>query len=280
MKMRVKFAACLLALALSAAGCAGGQKAAGPDAAKITDVVLATTTSTQDSGLLDELVPEFEKRYPHRVKTIAVGSGEALAMGRRGEADILLAHSPRSEEEFMADGHGASREAVMHNRFIIVGPKDDPANAAGAASLSEALRAISRSAGFVSRADDSGTHKKELKLWAAAAINPAGDWYIETGQGMGETLRVADQKNAYTLTDEATFLTAGSSVSSIAVRADEPGLKNPYTIIVVSAKAHPDVNRRGAEAFAAFITGKKGQALIRGFGTAEYGKGLFEPDAN
>ena len=160
------------------------------------ELILATTTSTQDSGLLDVLIPMFEDQYDYKVKTIAVGSGQALEMGARGEADVILAHSPKPEEEFMAAGNGESREPVMHNDFIIVGPEDDPAGIANAESAAEAMALIAESgARFLSRGDESGTHSKELSLWAASEIDPAGQgWYEETGQGMGATLNIASEK--------------------------------------------------------------------------------------
>src|SRR3990170_8610039 len=276
---RVTTVAILSLLLVLAAGCSRTEKTNRKAPLK-TNLILATTTSTQDTGLLDELAPKFEKQYPYQVKTIAVGSGEALAMGQRGEADVLLAHSPQSEEEFMAGGYGSSRQPVMHNWFLLVGPKNDPAGAANAGSVSESLKAISeKRALFISRGDESGTHKKELKIWEAAGIKPAGAWYLQSGQGMGETLRIADQKNAYTLSDEGTFLAVGSSVSLKVIKSKEKDLKNPYSVIRVNAKRFPKVNEKGARDFSKFITGPAGQTLIKTFGKEKYGKPLFTPDA-
>jgi len=277
---RLIFRTTALALILLLSACGQAPTTAGRTASvKKTNLILATTTSTQDTGLLDVLIPKFEKLYPYTVKTIAVGSGEALAMGQRGEADVLLVHSPKSEEEFMAGGFGSSRKPVMHNWFVLVGPNSDPAGAAKAGSVSAALKAISSTgAVFISRADESGTHKKELKLWDAAGIKPTGAWYLQSGQGMGETLRIADQKNAYTLSDEGTYLALRSSLGLKIVRSGEKDLKNLYTVIVLSAKRFPNVNKKGALDFSRFVTGKAGQSIIRDFGRAKYGKALFTPD--
>ena len=271
---------CIAVILIALAGCAvGQQKLAGNAKTKVTDLILATTTSTQDTGLLDELVPAFEKRYPFTVKTIAVGSGEALAMGAKGEADVLLVHSPKSEEEFVAAGNSSSRKPVMHNRFLLVGPKADPAKVGVETSVTVAMTDIAKTgAPFISRADESGTHKKELSLWEKAGIKPAGAWYIESGQGMGETLRIADEKDAYTLTDEGTYLAAKASLALTIIKQGDQGFKNSYTVIVVNSKKFPKVNRDGAEAFSRFITGAAGQALIKRFGVKKFGKPLFTPD--
>ncbi|MDP1808957.1 MAG: substrate-binding domain-containing protein [Actinomycetota bacterium] len=274
-----KIVAPALALLVLLAGCTGRVSTRGGTKVKVTDLILATTTSTQDTGLLDELMPAFEKRYPFRVKTIAVGSGEALAMGAKGEADVLLVHSPKSEEEFVAAGNSSSRKPVMHNRFLLVGPKADPAKAGDAESAPAALAAIANAqATFISRADESGTHKKELSLWEKAAIKPAGSWYIESGQGMGETLRIADEKGAYTLVDEGTYLAIKASLALTVVKGGDQGLNNPYTVIVVNEKKFPKVNTEGAQAFSRFVTGPAGQALIGKFGRGKFGKPLFTTD--
>ncbi len=274
-----KIAAPVLALLMLVAGCTGRVSTGSAAKVKVTDIILATTTSTQDTGLLDELVPAFEKAYPYRVKTIAVGSGEALAMGAKGEADVLLVHSPKSEKEFMAAGNGLSREPVMHNRFLLVGPKEDPAKAGAAESAAAALAAVADTqATFISRADESGTHKKELSLWKKAGLKPGGAWYIESGQGMGETLRIADEKGAYTLADEGTYLAAKAGLSLTVIKEGDEALSNPYTVIVVNQKKFPKVNRKGAEAFSRFVTDAAGQKIIAGFGRAKFGKPLFTPD--
>lgn len=249
-----------------------------------TEVILATTTSTLDSGLLDVLLPAFEKETGYKVKAIAVGTGEAIEMGKRGEADVILVHSRQDEDKFVEEGYGINRKDVMHNDFVIVGPKEDPANVKGL-SCEEAFKVLFRSKfTFVSRGDNSGTHKKELSIWERVGLEPQGepkgDWYIETGQGMGETLRIADEKKAYTLTDRGTYLSlAGSLELVILVEGDEI-LFNPYGVIAVNPKKHPDldINYEGVMVFIEFITGPKGQAIIKDFGVKEFGQPLFYPD--
>ena len=239
-------------------------------------MLLATTTSTRDSGLLDELLPTFEKTSGCSVKTLAVGSGEAMELGARGDADVLLVHSPAAEEEFMADGHGASRKAVMHNDFVIVGPADDPGHIAKAADAPDAFTDIAEAEDdFASRADESGTNAKELELWDAAGIKPKGSWYIETGQGMGETLTIADQKEAYTLSDRGTFLATDNLDSKLLVEGGKE-LLNPYHVIVVKGDG---LNTNCAKLFSRWITSPATQKTIADFGVAEYGEPLFFPDA-
>jgi tungstate transport system substrate-binding protein len=279
-RMRLVGTGSMIAVAMSvAAGCGDA-----PDEARIGDgdrgpsgsVILATTTSTQDSGLLDELLPAFHGGSGCRVKTVAVGSGEALALGESGDADVLLVHSPAAEREFMAAGHGASRSAVMHNDFVLVGPADDPAGVAGAKSATEALRRVAAAqATFASRADESGTHAKELQLWAGAGVEPAGDWYLETGQGMGETLTIADQKSAYTLADRGTFLATGNIGLQVLVEGGAE-LRNPYHVIVVQ---HRGTNAGCATKLARWLVADDTQERIAGFGVDEFGEPLFFPDA-
>ena len=243
------------------------------------EVILATTTSTQDSGLLDVIVPAFEDETGYRLKTIAVGSGQALRLGEEGEADVVLAHSPKAEEEFVAAGFGIERQPVMHNDFVIIGPKDDPAAIAGA-SVAEAMgRVAETEAIFLSRGDESGTHTKELSLWQLAAIEPAGSWYQETGQGMGATLTIANEKRGYTLSDRGTYLSQRDNLDLSVLVEGDAALFNPYTVIVVNPEKHPDVNAEGARAFARFLTSAAGQDLIRTFGVEEFGEPLFAPDA-
>jgi tungstate transport system substrate-binding protein len=210
------------------------------------------------------------------VKTVAVGSGEALEMGAAGNADVLLAHSPAAEEQFMADGHGVSRVAVMHNDFVVVGPPDDPAHAGRAATASEAFAGIAAAqAPFASRADQSGTNAKELALWQQAGITPSGPWYLETGQGMGETLTIAGQKRAYTLSDRGTYLaTRNLDLDIVTEGGDE--LQNPYHVIVVD---HPGTNRACATAFSDWLVAPETQQLIGDFGVDRFGQPLFFPDA-
>ncbi|MCK4267470.1 MAG: substrate-binding domain-containing protein [Actinomycetia bacterium] len=240
---------------------------------KSSDIILATTTSTYDTGLLDELIPVFTKQYGYKVKPIAVGTGEALTMGESGEADILLVHAPAAEKAFMAAGYGLSRKKVMYNWFLLVGPEKDIAAAAETDNIAEAFQGISENkAAFISRGDDSGTHKKELSLWKASKKTPDEPWYQEAGQGMGATLRIADEKQGYTLTDEGTFRAQQKSLSLRAFDFADQDLKNNYSVIVVTKTP-------GSEAFSRFLVSRRGQSLIRKFRSPEYKKPLFTPDA-
>ena len=256
---------------LAAAGCGGGG----------SELILATTTSTQDSGLLDVLVPAFEDGNDYNVKVIAVGSGEALKMGERGDADVLLVHSPKAEQEFMDGGHGTNRQLVMHNDFIIVGPADDPAGIADAADAAAAMQAIADAgSSFISRGDDSGTNARELSLWEAAGIDPAGEsWYEESGQGMGATLQIADQKSAYTLSDRATYLSQQDNLDLKLLFEGDPKLLNIYHVIQVNPDKSDGLNTDGAAAFSTYILSHEGQKLIGEFGVDKYGQQLFVPDA-
>jgi tungstate transport system substrate-binding protein len=239
-------------------------------------MILATTTSTRDSGLLDVLVPAFERASKCRVKTLAVGSGAALTLGERGDADVLLVHSPKAEESFVRRGHAASRRAVMHNDFVLVGPRADPARIAGAADAPAALQRIARArAPFASRGDESGTHAKELDLWSKAGITPRGAWYTETGQGMSETLTIAGQKQAYTLSDRGTFLVAMNVDAGLLVEGGAE-LRNPYHVIVVRRDGGV---QRCASTFSTWITSPSVQRTISRFGVGRYGEPLFFPDA-
>jgi tungstate transport system substrate-binding protein len=267
--------AVIAALAIVACGDDSGPAQSG-ETADNGRMILATTTSTQDSGLLDDLVPRFEKDSGCSVKTVAVGSGEALELGERGDADVLLVHSPAAEEEYMQGGHGTSRKAVMHNDFVVVGPTDDPAKIKGMHSAAEAFTRIAKAqASFASRADESGTNTKELSLWDAAGMKPAGSWYIETGQGMGETLTIASQKHAYTLSDRGTYLATKNLDLDLLVEGGKD-LLNPYHVIVVKGE---DVNRACAEQFSDWITSPETQREIGRFGVKQYGEPLFVADA-
>ena len=259
--------ASLLVLLLAACGGAPADRV----------LVLATTTSTQDSGLLDELVPAFTAETGWQVRTVAVGSGQAIELGRRGEADVLLVHSPAAEEELVAEGATGRRLLVMHNDFVLVGPEADPAGIRGLAAT-EALKAVAGSgAVFVSRGDDSGTEARELQLWERAGIAPAGDRYRQTGQGMGATLRVAAELGGYTLSDRATWL---SSPEGLALLGEgDPRLLNVYHVIEMTTAAGGRVQPDGAAAFADWITAAGAQQRIAEFGAAEYGQPLFVPDA-
>jgi len=243
-------------------------------------VILATTTSTQDTGLLDVLVPAFEKASGLQVKTIAVGTGAALAMGERGDADVLLVHAAGAEETYMAKGRGLSRALVMHNAFIVVGPAADPAHVRGSVTAQIAFGAIARAqAPFVSRGDDSGTNIKELALWKAAGAVAAGPWYLKTGSGMADTLHVASQKAAYTLTDDGTFLSQRATLSLVPLVEDAKDLRNVYHVIVVKPLPNHVSNEAGGEAFARFVTSVDGQHIIATYGQEKFGRPLFTPDA-
>jgi tungstate transport system substrate-binding protein len=243
-------------------------------------LVLATTTSTQDSGLLDDLLPRFEKATGIRVKTIAVGSGEALAMGRRGDADVLLVHSKAAEDEFVAQGFAELRLDVMYNDFVLVGPPSDPAGTRGLAPA-EAMRKIaSKLALFVSRDDRSGTHARELELWKKAAVDPAGRrWYVATGQGMGETMRIASEMKAYTIADRGTFLALGKTLDLAVLVEGAPSLRNSYRVIVVSPAKNPKARAAEARRFAAWIVSDEAQKAIGAFGKERFGEPLFVADA-
>ncbi len=242
-------------------------------------LLLSTTTSTQDSGLLDYLLPEFKKDTGIETKVVAVGSGKAIQMGVDGEADVLLVHARAAEDKFIADGDGTERFDVMYNDFVIVGPKEDPAAIKGLATA-DALSAMSKKeAKFVSRGDDSGTHKKELELWKAANIEPEGNWYISAGKGMGEVLSMANELKAYTLTDRATYLSMKDKLELEIVLEREADLLNPYGILIVNPNKNDNINEEGARAFAEWMTSAKAQALIGEFGVDKYGEPLFIPDA-
>jgi tungstate transport system substrate-binding protein len=264
-------ALCLAAIFASSPVCAADQK----------NLILATTTSTQDTGLLDVLNPLFEKKTGFFVKTIAVGSGQAMAMGAKGEADVLLVHSQAAEKKFMAEGNGLSRKLVMHNDFIIVGPAADPAGIKGMKSAAEAFKQIAdKGAVFMSRGDNSGTHAKEKDVWKAAGINPEGQkFYQQTGLGMGQTLSVAAEKKTYTLADRGTYLALKKNLGlDILVEGDKV-LLNVYHVIDVNPTKFPKVNAPGAKAFADFMVSKEVQDIISKFGVEKYGSPLFFPDA-
>ena len=244
------------------------------------DILLATTTSTQDSGLLDELIPIFEQSTGYVVKTIAVGTGEALAMGSRGDADVLLVHAPDREKEIVEAGSAINRRLVMHNDFLIAGPEDDPAGINGKADGAESVSLIASSgARFVSRGDNSGTHFRELDLWAAASIEPEGDWYISTGQGMGATLQIAAELGAYVLTDRGTYLSTLETTGLVPHVEGDPQFLNIYSVMEVNQSRFPRVNAAGAKAFSDFLIGPRAQEIIRVFGVDRYGEPLFFADA-
>jgi len=247
------------------------------------NLILATTTSTQDSGLLDVLIPMFQEQYGFTVQTVAVGSGQAMQMGQEGNADVLLVHSPSTEKTFMEDGWGKDRALIMHNDFIIVGPADDPARIKDLGPA-DAFKAIATAeAPFVARADKSGTSTKELGIWAKTDVNPAETkpaWYLETGQGMGASLTVASEKNAYTLTDRATFLANKANLQLEVLVEGNKTLLNIYHVITVNTAKWPKVNYDGATAFLKFMSDPATQEVISKFGVEKYGQPLFFPDAD
>lgn len=242
-------------------------------------LTLASTTSTLDSGLFDALIPPFEKKFHCTVKVIAVGTGQALRLARDGNADVLLVHDREAEERFIAEGFGVERLDVMHNDFVLVGPAADPAKIAGADAAVAFRKIAAAGSPFVSRGDDSGTHKKERKLWQAAGVAPAGPWYLESGAGMEATLRIAVEKSAHCLADRATWLAHCREAGGLAilVQGDER-LFNPYSVIVVSPAKFSWLNSGLAARFAEFIRSPEGQAIIREYGRERYGVPLFFPD--
>ncbi|MEO8358013.1 MAG: substrate-binding domain-containing protein [Chloroflexota bacterium] len=252
-----------------------------PGESERTDLLLVSTTSTQDSGLLDVLLPAFTEQTGYHVQLVAVGSGQALKLGEQGNADVILLHSPDAEKVFVANGFGIDRRLVMHNDFVIVGPASDPAGIRGENPV-EALRRISTARlTFVSRGDDSGTHVKELALWKNAGLDPTiEDWYLETGQGQGATLSIASEKSGYALTDLGTFLAYQSNVDLEILVEGDPFLLNVYHVITVNPEKFPGMNFEGAKAFTDFITSDEGQKIIAGFGMDQFGEPFFFPDAD
>ncbi len=273
--------AMVIALLLFQSGSWALAQEASPAPRGPEDVILATTTSTQDSGLLDVLVPLFEAKTGYHLKPIAVGSGAAIKLGEEGEADVLLVHSPADEEEFVAAGHGIDRHLVFYNDFVIVGPTEDPAGIIGSATASEAMSKIATFGSiFISRGDDSGTHKKELGLWKAAGIEPSGDWYIESGSGMGDTLNIASERDAYTLADRGTYLSLKSRLSLDVLVEGDSTLLNVYHVIAVNPDNYSTINQQGSEAFISFLLAPEVQAIIGEFGNEEFGQPLFTPCAD
>ena len=244
------------------------------------DLILATTTSTQDSGLLDELIPIFEEQTDVNVKTIAVGTGQALEMGTKGEADALLVHSPKAEEEIVASGDAINRKKVMYNDYIIVGPKEDPAGVKGLPVTEAFQKILDEKAVFVSRGDDSGTHKKEVGIWETLGLTPTDNPnYASAGQGMGATLKIGNEKNGYLLTDRATWLSQKDSLEflDIVVEGDKE-LLNIYHVMQVNPEKHDKVNAEAGETFVDFMVNEETLKVIEKFGVEEYGEPLFFPD--
>jgi tungstate transport system substrate-binding protein len=245
------------------------------------EVILATTTSTQDSGLLDVVEPLFEDETGYNLKIIAVGTGAALAMGERGDADVMLVHAPSSELPLVESGVAINRQLVMHNDFVIVGPESDPAGIEGMTSAADAFAAIYDSgATFISRGDDSGTNKKEIEIWQDAGLDPEGQsWYEQSGQGMGATLQIANQKDAYTLTDRGTYLAQSENLDLVVLVEGDPVLFNVYHVMQVNPDKFDLVNGPGGAAFVDFMVSDEVQAIIRDFGVDKFGQPLFIPDA-
>jgi tungstate transport system substrate-binding protein len=244
------------------------------------DIIFATTTSVQDTGLLDVIIPIFEKESGYRVKPIAVGTGQALALAARGEADVVLAHAPDTEKKYVAEGSLIDRRLMMHNTFLLAGPSSDPAQMKGTTKAVEALKKIAEAqATFVSRGDDSGTHKLELKLWQQAGITPEGTWYFQSGQGMGNTLRIASEKQGYVITDRATYLAFQKTVDLAVVLEGDPAFLNIYSVMEVNPEKSPKVNVKGGKAFADFLLSATVQDTLKTFGVDKFGEPLFYPDA-
>ena len=271
----------VLSLILGACAPAATPEPAEPTAPANPNLILATTTSTQDSGLLDVLVPMFQEQTGYTVQTVAVGTGAALKMAEEGNADVLLVHAPASEKALMDAGWGRDRFLVMHNDFVIVGPADDPAGIKGTPTAVEAFQKIFVAGSqFISRGDDSGTNKMEISLWGKAANDPKdAEWYVESGQGMGATLTIASEKQAYTLTDRATYLANKANLSLEIFVEGDAALLNVYHVITVNPEKWPKANYDGATAFANFMIAKATQEVIGQFGMDKFGQALFFPDA-
>ncbi|MDF2633229.1 MAG: hypothetical protein K0R78_103 [Pelosinus sp.] len=269
----------MCALVLFSAGC--GAKTNPPATTAnpvVKDIILATTTSTQDSGLLDMLIPIFEQKTGYKIKTIAVGSGQAIAMGEKGEADVLLTHAPDAERKILAGGAVINRTLVMHNDFIIIGPVQDPVTIKGK-KATDALGTIAKAqAVFISRGDKSGTDQLEKKLWKQIELTPKGSWYQESGTGMGQTLTIANEKNGYSITDRATFLSQKKNLSLDILVEGDPKLLNIYHVMLVNPEKFTKVNKAGAKAFSDFLLAAETQKLIANFGKDKYGQALFFAD--
>lgn len=280
MKKAFSLILALIMAGLLLGGCGGGKADTAQQPAKPArpDVILATTTSTQDSGLLDVLIPVFEKKTGYKIKTIAVGSGQAIAMGEKGEADVLLTHAPDAEKKVIAGGAVINRRLVMHNDFIIIGPTDDPAKIKGQPAKAGLAAIAAAKLPFISRGDNSGTHQLEKKLWTQAGIKPAGTWYQEAGTGMGQTLNIANEKKGYTITDRATYLAHQKNLALAIHLEKDAALLNIYHVMEVNPEKFTKVNKDGAKAFADFLLAADTQKLIAEFGKDKYGQSLFFAD--
>jgi tungstate transport system substrate-binding protein len=276
---------CVVILLLALVGC--GLTSA-PTLTPPQTLTLATTTSTQDSGLLDVVLPVFEKQFNVKLKVVAVGTGQALKLGSDGNADVVLVHARKQEDDFVAAGDGIHRRDVMYNDFILIGPASDPAKVKGVKFAAEAMKQIAAApAPFASRGDNSGTYTKERDLWKAVNLDPKGAWYLSVGQGMGETLTFANEKGAYTLSDRATYLAQKAKLPSLVVvvggnkieENGDPALLNPYGVIPVNPVKHPNVKADLAEQFARWLTSVETQKLIGQYGADKFGQPLFRPDS-
>ncbi|MGE5629897.1 MAG: substrate-binding domain-containing protein [Caulobacteraceae bacterium] len=285
------FTLLLITVSVFASGCAANNSNANNSTDSNTNkeataekaesiMTLATTTSTRDTGLLDVLVPAFDKKYGVTTKVVAVGTGEAIEMGKQGNADVLLVHARKSEDEFVAGGYGINRKDVMYNFFFLVGPKDDPAGVKASTDVVSAMKNISdKKAKFVSRGDKSGTNTKELQIWDKSGIKPQGQpWYVESGQGMGDTLTMASEMGAYTLVDSGTWYAFADKVNLMIVKEGDPALFNPYGVIEVNPEKYPNIHNKAAAAFAGFITSEEGQKIIGDY--QKNGHQLFVPNAS
>lgn len=286
MTKRISLVAVILAViaAVFLAGCASkkqtddqNKQAAEP---QNKDIILATTTSTQDTGLLDELIPMFQEQTGYVVKPVAVGTGQALTMGEEGNADVLLVHAPAAEKPLVDSGVAINYELVMHNDFVLLGPPGDPVGVKGNSDINAVFKQIAeKGALFISRGDDSGTNKKELDVWKDTGIDPKGQpWYQETGQGMGASITVANEKQAYILSDRGTYLAHAKNIDLVIVSEGAELLKNIYHVMVVNPEKFPKVNVEGAKAFDEFLINKDTQQFIKDFGVDKYGQPLFFPD--
>lgn len=266
------------ALGCAALLAAAGVLAAGCGERPARAIRLATTTSTENSGLLEALNPPFTERTGIEVEVIAAGTGKAIRLGESGDVDVILVHAREAEERFVAEGHGVGRRAVMHNDFVILGPASDPAGVRGTKDAAAALARIAASkSAFVSRGDDSGTHKKEMSLWKAAGVAPSGDWYLEAGRGMGAVLMMADELGACTISDRGTWIAFREKIALDVLVEGDDRLANPYGIIAVSPKRHPHVRHAEAMRYIEWVTSPEGQEIIAGF--TKGGERLFHPGA-
>ncbi len=265
-----------LCLAVLVSPSFGGEAKSDAKPVKNKTIILGTTTSVQDTGLLDVLIAAFQKNSGYTVKAVAVGSGQAIQMGKTGEADLLWVHSPDDEKQFVAEGYGTDRTTFMHNDFVVLGPASDPAGIKGEKKVADAFVKIAASGAlFISRGDKSGTHKKELKLWEAAKVKPAADKYIEAGQGMAAVVGMANEKQAYVLADRSTYLSLKKNITLTILSEGDEGLLNRYSLILVNPEKSPKVNVEGAKALFNFLLSKKTKKIVEKFGVDKYGKQLF-----